>query len=675
MRTSFISKIIIGFGVLIIALDLIFVFDASAANWGADHFAFYSTPVVYFFILLLLLILIPSVHRKLEYYISKLIELFALGSFWKILVTSVGMILAILLFWVFRERTFLLGDGAGILRYLRSIQTTTDIATLFRHEPFAGFMMWRVYSILNHCSIQDSAVLAVQIVSIVSGVATIPVLGSICNKFIIKSPIEKINEVKLRAFLLFSLIISAGTVQLFFGYVELYAPAYFVFTLYVWSAVDYLQGKRGIVYPAAIFGGLLSVKFGMVALCPSLLYLAFHDLRKKGIKPLILAGVVSLSTWCLLLAISGYTFSSLVKIFANSDSHILPILSFSRETSTPSYYAYSVLSVTHLQELGNLFWIMSPYLLLLLPLILIARRSIRTIFRLRPEYLFVFITALGALCIILLFNPDAGMSRDWDVMATMSLPIIFFAGLLWIELLAPRYSPLLVVIIVFSVVHTVAWIGINANQEKALTRFQTLPNPERMGKWTIVAALEELGNYVTDHPERHDLLQACETIVRLDSTNVGLYTTIGDVYSRLGSHDSDAIVSYEKAVRLGDRHGRIYRALAYNYFYKGRIDESIDLLKRAYEINPYQQITCYNLGAILCDNRCEYTEAVQYFKHALREEGNSALLINYIIKCYLSSGQVDSARIYLAMMQNGDVESSPIPTQEEDSVQYHAHHH
>jgi len=313
------------------------------------------------------------------------------------------------LFWLFRSRIHLYGDG-----YLR-LESLSRVNPMNRISDFgATWILKQLYHILEAFA-GNPGLLTYQVASIVGG--TILVAGAvvIVRRFVS----DNVDR------LLFTLaVISGGYGLLFFGYVEnytLFVPAVGLYCLIGLKALETGQGRLYALIPAlaAVF---LHV-FG-VMLIPSLVYLLCSGNRVgrffNRIRPAYKWGAVVLDAVTGLLIIFELWSSSYFVRFS-----LLP-LAVNRYTVD----SYTALSGEHLADILNLLMQLFPALPLAASLLLFrpVRRTLK-----QPGGLFLAVMILSSLAGVMILRPQLGMPRDWDMFAFVGLPMVILTVFLLIK--------------------------------------------------------------------------------------------------------------------------------------------------------------------------------------------------------------------------------------------------
>jgi len=253
--------------------------------WGVNLLSYMPPAWRWILPICALLILIPSISKacgSLFTALSRTIPpgLKRAGRYYRYALFS---IMAGVLFWLLRVKTYLLGDSLLRAREIdmgAGFSFTAPLDFLL-HVQVAGFLNWEAF--------QTYALL-----SILSG------MGFVFLLLLLADLMGRDGKERL---LVFSVFISMGAIQLFFGYVESYSVVSAAILLYIFFSFGYLRNKHGLIPPVLAFLLAFSLHLFAVTLLPSLLYLILsRRAGKKEKKQGNFAGL-SLSTGIVLLVV------------------------------------------------------------------------------------------------------------------------------------------------------------------------------------------------------------------------------------------------------------------------------------------------------------------------------------------------------------------------------------
>lgn len=262
--------------------------------------------------------------------------------------------------------------------------------------------------------------------------------------------------------LTYGLMATLGVIQLFFGYIENYSFVAASILAYLWQGQCVLHGRSPLWLAALLLGITNATHPSTIVLGPSLLWLAWVMWR-RGTMPL---PRIVLETALPPLLVAAATIGlmeagdhGLVALFTTdrpggSDaSWFVPL--WGTETR---WQSYTLLSWHHLRDLLNQMLLVAPVVLpSLLWILIVARRDIDSTQRETRHFLAV--AAIFHLLLIVIWNPDYGGQRDWDLFS-----LAWISTTLWLvsvarSKIAPTtllvgFTPLLVL----QALHTAAWV-------------------------------------------------------------------------------------------------------------------------------------------------------------------------------------------------------------------------
>ena len=289
---------------------------------------------------------------------------------------------------------------------------------------------------------------------------------------------------------LIGIMLTLGSVQLFFGYGESYTLVAVMVAVFVWQGFQYLDRGTGWQWPTASLALACALHVMSLCLVPSLLYLLWRDQGGLG------RSLRRNSVFVPLLALGGVAAVGIYIGFYQH--HHLPLL----EPDAPG--RYPIVSLSHLGTLANEALLLSPFGLVWGAIGWLRRRDMD------PPTMFVGLGALGAGALVTVHNITMG-GRDWDLMAFAGLPYVLWGALSLRRAVDHQvFLPCLrVVVVPLMALHTGLWVGINASPEKAQRRLGNLlqysNQPEDYRYFTqgyyYAAILEE------DHPRAAILFQ------------------------------------------------------------------------------------------------------------------------------------------------------------------------
>lgn len=374
---------------------------------------------------------------------------------------ALAALLAGLLFWLARLRHLRWGDSYMLsvaLSYpdleLRVVYNWQAPLTVFLHQrlwqfvadPLLGWPVEQVY-------------------------ATVSIICGMIFVYVLLNFVTRLGRTVLEAAVLAGLLLTAGAMQLFFGYVENYTIVSLGLLITLFLAWQSLHGDLSPLWPVLAFSLTNALHPSTVFLWPGLWLLAWLCWRRgyvagRGVvlqtvlPPLLVGGAV-----LLLMDSGGHGLSALLGVDRPGGGDglwFVPLF----ETTT-EWQHYTMFSTAHLLDWLNIHLLISPFGLPLIVMTLLAvYRFGLALFERQNERDYAYFLGLTAAMYLLLtwlWNPDYGGRKDWDLFAPSAFVYTLLAGYLLVHTLTRweklRAAGLFVVAI--CLLHTGAWIFAN----------------------------------------------------------------------------------------------------------------------------------------------------------------------------------------------------------------------
>jgi hypothetical protein len=321
----------------------------------------------------------------------------------------------------FRCQNFTLGDSGGLV-------TATEITPNW-NEPLEHLAHIAAQRILETVAGVPSLEWAYALTSAAAGVAYVFLPGLLAREMGLQGAARA---------LLVGTLLTGGTMQLFFGYVEDYSLAALAQSVYLIAGVRCARLGTGLLGAACLLGVAAACHGGNLTLGLSLLFLclrvphAGHEARggwllRGGVWLRLLGAGASfllpIAVVELLMSQRGLGLESLTSRDSPGGadhSMFVPLWSL----STPQEHA-TLFSTQHLLDVLNEVVLVSPMLLGMLLLCSCVGKADR---RSPPDERFLLLAAAGQLLLLLFWNPDLGAARDWDLLSAHAYPLTAFAA-------------------------------------------------------------------------------------------------------------------------------------------------------------------------------------------------------------------------------------------------------
>lgn len=560
--------------------------------WGADLLYYYPDSLRAVFILLAILVFVPFVRTRVHALFAALpAALWGNGArTW--MVRILFILLALAGFIALQSARHLLGDGYLYLRELDAGMTErVDRApltfALIRLLHDAGAALWRTaentYRVYSYAS---------GLLYLLLAFATAGALG--------RNGREKTVA--------FAFLLTAGYVQLFFGYVENYAFYMPASLLYLLVGLRSLEGRAPLYVPALVLGLLVPFHFLFVLFAPSLFILGYCGYRRRGTsmprwKNVAdkLAAICSTPLAALLVFwIAGFDFGAFLER-TGGKHHILPLF------ADPGFHVpYSIVSVSHLLDFVNLQLLSAPAAAM--AVFLFGGKDYR-------HHPFLLSAAAVPLFFTFIANPEIGAFRDWDILALPALPLTLWAASALLERRRQdeRTHRSVSVICAAAALHTLLWIGLNANPAAAEARYVHLMG--RLNGHAASYGWETLGTYYRLRGKTVPALNAYRRALDANPKNPRHWLAVGIIYCDLGRPDR-GIEHLRKATEIQPELAEAHINLGTAYLGAGRHAAAINHLRKAVELQPEGVLGLVNLGAAY-NEAGRYGEAVDPLRKAL----------------------------------------------------------
>lgn len=634
---NFASRITPCFVAVLAAADLWAAFAPSGLNWGFHFLSFYGTAVRLATPLLMLLCIVPSVQMFIVSLTEKATDQFGRQSR-PVRIAFIALVLACLgfLFWYFRERTYLLGDGQLCLRSVQNVGTIEQLADGYKREPLVGFFIVLLSNFFILLKTPVPWEEAYRWLGILSGIGFTVVAWRFV-KYLATDRTERL--------LLLPILIASGASQLFFGYIENYPPALTAIFLFFLLGIAYLRKSVSIAWAAVVYVVLLLLHLGSLVFFPALLLLGFFALRRKEFAELgatiFLAGAVLVA----LLGACGYTPERLFDIFNGAGHFLLPL-----SMPVNVLQAYTFFTWNHLVDVLNFLLLCAPS-----GMILLVAAAIFYWKKPRPigqEVWFLLLSAACGFAFVVVLNCELGMSRDWDILAPFGSTIVVAGAASWSAVAEGRNSRnnVLAMLGVVSILHTAAWIGVNADEQRALERYRIIQSPQLWSVHARADACEELAIYYREHHQLEKAVECYAKYVTIDSTNDRIWKNLAQIHEMVGNSQK-AIETYETILRLKMDDPYVLTNLAMLYAHQRRLAEAYHLLLHAEEGEPNSPLIENNIGIVLLNGDGGYREALPYFLKAIRYDSTYPTAYANAALCYDHLGDTVTASRYVLRFQ------------------------
>ena len=388
-------------------------------------------------------------------------------------------------FWFFRIRHLLWGDAYFIVKSLSYTGPDRPVWTIYNWQsPLSIFLHAQLWFLLNPVPGVGVDTLYA-ITSVLSGIGFVYVLLLLA---------DTLGRDWAQKATIFGLVITTGSIQLFFGYVENYTVVSLGLMLSLYLAIRALQGEMSLVWPSLALAATNAFHPSTIVLWPALVYVAWRvsggrsstgdkaaEWAKLVVPPvLVFVGLAALMT------AGGHGPGAMLADDRPGGADGIPFVPLFRVTT--EWQHYTMFSPAHLLDWANEHFLISPFGL---PLLLLAlfnavvsrRRAARSSqnngrsganLRATPGdsgiTSFLTVASLAYLLLTFVWNPDYGGRRDWDLFAPSAFVYTLLAAYLLARQLGDRpesardrcsLARVARLLIAASALHTLAWIYYN----------------------------------------------------------------------------------------------------------------------------------------------------------------------------------------------------------------------
>jgi hypothetical protein len=561
-------------------------FLPNARLWGVNHLAFYPVWIRVAALALIALAFLPHTGRAVEILFDRF-ALIAAGRR-RLLAAFAAAAAAFVLFIVFASATELLGDGLYTANNIeRASKVDRDVFLKVLKDPdpiYPGTEMLNLTAgRLSLAWFGIPPLAAVRVLNALLGAILIFVIAAGAHR-----PGSAPGRIDGP---LVALMFLSGGIQIFFGYIEAYAPLVFFAGLYVWAARRTLLGGASLAAPV-IFAALAAWMHLLgLLLVPSLVFLVLWVSLGRHFSSRIYH-----ASWILAAATVAVPFLA-VDVF-QLERFFLPLTGD----------AYAVLSLPHLADVLNEVILLFPCIVVLgIAAVMVLFETFGPALRakegavidafarvnserplLPPWLFFAALLAIPSRLFLFFFKPELGVARDWDLFAVTGIgPLVFVTAIL--QCAEARSSAgravkrLLPPVMVVSAVLTAAWIGINADARRAAARFESILSYDtaRAGY-----AYESLASLYKDRGDKAEEIRALERAVEA-SPNPRYLFTLGLRYFHAGER-AKAVAALDRCLRMRPNHDKARQALVQMLYAMEKFDDMLRVCEEGIRLDAKQ---------------------------------------------------------------------------------------
>ena len=444
----------------------------------------------------------------------------------------------------------------------------------------------------------------------------------------------------LRKAVAFCSLLVIPYIQLFLGYVEIYAVVLLSVAVVMLAVILYQNGKIPFYVLPPLFVLQFFVHYLGILFTPLVIHLAFREWRKSGGRRvaygLLLSAVMIIGV--------TFLFGAGRLVPGITHSHILPFAS-----PGDQYTAYTLFSSAHLLDVANILLFLAAGPAILIGLSFTGRWTPSQ----RPLLTSLIVAVGPPLLFVLLAKFDLGAAKDWDVPAPYFYTLGLFAAI-WFLTPDPVRIRIMGIVLFATFVPMCAFVKVNSEDRAVIRRVTSLMDPVIMSQGGIyqtsfhlsMAYLERrqidsmVGlwrRYVSTYPDdRRGYLKLAKSHWEYGDTS---YRTILEVFEN-GLHRThgDTVVSRQYAdfsVTAG-----------ISSMNAGKYQEAYDRFRKSIDLNPGSPETYFQIGR-LYTRTGEVLSARASYLQAIALAPSHVPSLRNIGAGYLAEGHPDSALPYL----------------------------
>lgn len=379
-------------------------------------------------------------------------------------------VLAGVVFWLFRERHTMLGDGSALIRNIPAGQDfhPDEPLTLWLHHAF--FFAKGGFFARSGATLDEAAHATIGLSSVLCGALFVPIAWALAGEFRLSPELDSRapdRAARATQVLVFVTLVAQGYLQLYFGYVENYTFLALALAAYALASLRALDGRAPLLAPAACLVLALALHLSAAVVVPSFVVLAACRLlspraRMAALRDLVIAAGLYFAMHLLLARLgNGYNWTAMLLALGR------------RTTDSSTSYGFHPFTFAQFMHQQLLIGPLGIFLLATCAagaLLMRAWRDCRIQFlaALAPGYIAASLIA---------GDSNLGVARNWDLLAPAGFVFTLVALGFALHAAWPAASlrRWLFVLAIASLFHTVPWIAVNASAERTIERYKVLP--------------------------------------------------------------------------------------------------------------------------------------------------------------------------------------------------------
>lgn len=623
---------VIVLSIVLAALYTVGLVQPSALNWGFNALGFLPRQFFVLYLVALSAVVIYVTKGNIENIVASLARFMDKNPLRFFLISAAVVISAAI---VFRVRIPLLGDGFYLVKNYS--EAFRGIAPLYpRDEPLATYYFSAVLNVIG-IPTYDQFLRAFLIAEIILAV------GFMVNLFMIVR--TTVADPRSRLFV-FMILLVMPYMQLFFGYIEIYAVVLLALSLWVNISVLYLYKKIPFYIIPCTFLLMALTHYLTLLTVPSLLFLTFLEFRRNGIRRIIAGFGIAIAVMLLLLMMIQFNVEQYTSQVPYSH-----ILSFSISSDALENYAqaYTMFSVYHAVDLLNILVLLCPFLIILL--IMMSKRFVASVVAhpLGQFLLFAIMPIILFLCVV---KFDLGAARDWDVFSSYVFILMLFGAHMVVS--ENRILPVktLSLVILLSLIHSSLYWYMNSTTDASLKRYESLFDARTLSQNGFYGASLQLSMYYHQVNNSHEPIILWEKYAaRFPNDERGATNIINNLNE--GADDTTILRTYKqwyannpKDTTSNNDFLRFTLNAGKRFFDSGKFSEAEQCFREATALDSFYSKPFNNLGSVLAV-RGKLGDAITMFEKAVALDSTYGDALYNLGSAHIDIGNKKLGIVYL----------------------------
>ncbi|MFC1651307.1 tetratricopeptide repeat protein [Candidatus Latescibacterota bacterium] len=409
------------------------------------------------------------------------------------------------------------------------------------------------------------------------------------------------------------LILTCGSIQFFFGYVESYTVLGAFILLFLFSSQLMLKREQFAVIPVILLSCAVISHQLAILFIPGALYAyksVIHGEKNNGsiiLQWMTVTGILFFIIGLLVFGfwIGGHSPALFLKHFTEGSS-LLPLISDAD--------LYGIFSAGHLWDIVNEIGLVVPACVSLF----VVAPGLLSMRRFRPA-MFLLICCIGPLLFLGAFNPKLGYARDWDIFGIVAFPAALLFGVLIIENVKAELLKYALPIVVISFIHTVSWVGVNSSESASLARFENLSKTHYWTDHAKAMAHESIASYYYDEIDFEKSAEHSQKAYEF-SGNIRFFMNVVATCRKLND-----LKRFERFVKKYDEIAEGHYYLGLGYLEQNKLDDALKEFEKTILLNPEYPEVHFQIGLTYAEMG-KYDEGISEYKLALTLTQNKEAL-------------------------------------------------